>query len=445
MSATNSTVTPSSQASQDSASYYNGLVPSLAYNVAMLVIWSVLLTIHVLQLYLKQYWFSTGFICTGILEVLGYIGRTWSHFNQDNLNAFLLNMVCLTISPVFTLGSLYYQLSKLIEIYGHSFALLHPSICYAHIFICCDIISLAVQASGGGVAGTESGEGKSPRQGTHVFVGGLAFQVASLSIFIILMAHFVFKVYIQTRWRYMGYMSFKPSIFKISQRDLEPMYSEKYQSLRIMPDRWVFRYFIHALIVTVLLVFVRCAYRLSELANGWSGYLAVHETYFIILDGVMMSLGATIMTVFHPGFAFKGRFVSIPITNAKKLGSNNDSPNIPQPESEQEEDTATASEDEKYYTNEPTSPTTGRPKRAFSLPSFGSGPTLTSLIGPSLKRVSNPFGSRGGTKKTYKEGLESDLEESSGVPHQNALVEEPPFRDSADVPDPHEPATHRVV
>lgn len=429
----------------DSNSYYNGLVPNLGYNVAMLAIWGVLLTVHVLQLYLRQYWFSIGFICTGILEVLGYIGRTWSHFNQDNVNAFLLNMVCLTISPVFTLGSLYYQLSKLIEIYGHKFALLHPSILYAYIFICCDIISLAVQASGGGVAGEESGQGKDVRPGTHVFVGGLAFQVASLSVFIILMTHFVFKVYVQTRWRYIGSVSLKPSIFRISQKELDHMYNEKFQFLRMVPDRWVFHYFIYALIASVLLIFVRCAYRLAEMVNGWSGYLSVHENYFIILDGVMMSLAVTLMTVFHPGFAFKGRTVSVPITNAKKINANDDSLDIPQPESEQEEDTATGSDDEKMYNSEKSNNGPKDRKRTFSLPSFGSGPTFTSRM-PSFKRAVNPFSSRGGTRKTHTEGPQpSEIENSAEAPYENELAEEPPVRNSEDVPGPQETGTHRVV
>lgn len=458
MSATNSTIAAdAAPLVKRKGNYYNGLVPNLAFNMAMLVIWGVLLAIQVLQLYLKQYWFSFGFICTGILELLGYIGRVWSHYNQHNLNGFLLNMVCLTISPVFTMGSLYYQLSKLIEIYGHKFAILHPSVLYAYIFICCDIISLVVQAAGGGVAGKESGNDGNTRTGTHVFVGGLAFQVSTLSIFIILMTHFIFKVYVQTRWRYIGSVSFKPSIFKISQRELEPMYNEKYHALRMMPDRLIFHYFIYALIASVLLVFVRCAYRLAEMINGWSGNLTVHENYFIILDGVMMSLAVTIMTVFHPGFAFRGRSDTVPITKdrrCKKNSSNSNATNndyyndggfeIPQPEAEQ--DTSTGSEDDTYDNNEKSNPNSKGPKRTFSLPSFGSAPTFTSRIHPNLKRATNPFGSRRGTKKTLKEGLQSpEVEESTEVPYENELNEEPHMEPPTQTQDQPELTVPQVV
>lgn len=258
------------------------------------------------------------------------------------------------------------------------------------------------------------------------------------------MTHFVYKVYIQTRWKYIGSVSFKPSIFKISQRDVDHMYREKFQALRIMPDRWVFHYFVHALIVAILLIFVRCAYRLAEMVNGWSGYLAVHENYFIILDGVMMTLAVVIMTIFHPGFAFQGRTTPIPITDSRKINTNDDSLDIPQPESEQE-DTATNSDDEKYYNNEKSNADFNDRKRAFSLPSFGSGPTFTSRMS-SLKRVTNPFSSRGGTKKAYKEGHQSsEIENSAEVPHENDLAEEPPIRSSKDVLGPQESGTHQVV
>lgn len=432
--------------SGNSGDYYNGMTLNLGYNVAMIAIWGVLLGVHVILLVLKQHWFSVGFICSGILEVLGYVGRTWSHFNGYALNGFLLNIICLTICPVFTLGSLYYQLSKLIEIHGRQFALLRPSILYANIFICSDIISLVIQASGGGVAGTESSQGINVRPGTRVFVAGLAFQVASLSIFTLFMCHFIFKVYIQTRWEYLGRRSYSLSIFKVSQRELDYMYNERYHALRMMPDRWVFRYFIHALTASILLVFVRCAYRLAELNNGWSGYLAVHENYFIILDGVMMSLAVTIMTIFHPGFAFRGRHFSVPISgsrkNTNKNGNNNnngdnnsndDVLDIPQPESEQEEDSTTLSGDEKYYSNEKNDFNTKDRRRAFSLLSHGSGPTFTSRM-TSLKHVTNPFSSRGGTRKSNKKGPESsEIENRAELPIGNDLVEEPTNRISKEV------------
>lgn len=295
-------------------SLYSGMVPNLAFNIAMIVIWGILLTSQILLIWMKQYWFSVAFICTGILEVLGYIGRTWSHYNVYAMNPFLLQMICLTIAPVFTMGGIYYQLAKLIEIYGHKYSLLPSPMAYSYIFICFDIISLAVQAAGGGVAGSESSSGDDSTQGDNIFIAGLALQVASMSIFMMLMAHMYYVVYVETRFKHIGRRKFSFSIFKIKQSEIDYLYRKKYHDLRQNPDRWSFHYFPYALTLSVLTVFVRCSYRLAELVAGWKGYLIIHENYFIILDSLMMSLATTTLTIFHPGFAFLGRRMSIPVT-----------------------------------------------------------------------------------------------------------------------------------
>lgn len=68
------------------------------------------------------------------------------------------------------------------------------------------------------------------------------------------------------------------------------------------------------MVIAVLAVFVRCCYRLAELVAGWAGYLIIHENYFIILDALMMAIATVTLTIFHPGWAFQGRHVSLPVT-----------------------------------------------------------------------------------------------------------------------------------
>lgn len=233
------------------------------------------------------------------------------------MNPFLLQMICLTIAPVFTMGGIYYQLAKLIEIYGHKYSLLPSPMAYSYIFICFDIISLAVQAAGGGVAGSESSSGDDSTQGDNIFIAGLALQVASMSIFMMLMGHMYYVAYVETRFKHIGRKKFSFSIFKIKQSEIDYLYRKKYHDLRQNPDRWSFHYFPYALTLAVLTVFVRCCYRLAELVAGWSGYLITHENYFIILDSLMMALATTTLTVFHPGFAFNGRSMAIPITHGR--------------------------------------------------------------------------------------------------------------------------------
>ncbi|QLL34903.1 hypothetical protein HG536_0H02780 [Torulaspora globosa] len=298
-------------------SLYSGMVPNLAFNVAMLAIWGVLLSWHTLMIWYRQYWFSSAFVCAAILEVLGYVGRVWSHFDVYLVNPFLMQLVCLTIAPVFTMGGVYYQLAKMIEIYGHRFSLLPSPMAYSYIFIAFDFISLVVQAAGGGVAGTESTNGDSSDTGDNIFIAGLSLQVASMIIFMVLMGHLYYKVFVQTRLDHSGQTKLSLGLLKISRTEIDYLYRQKFSDLRVRPDRWVFHYFPLAMVVAVATVFVRCCYRLAELAAGWNGYLIIHENYFIILDALMIALATVALSVFHPGFAFQGRHVSIPITHGR--------------------------------------------------------------------------------------------------------------------------------
>lgn len=307
---------------------YNGETPNLAFNVSMIAIWGVILGCQIIQIIYKQYWFSIAFICTGILEILGYIGRTWSHSDTTLMDPFLLNMICLTIAPVFTMGGIYYQLAKLLEIYGPKFGLWKPII-YSYVFIACDIISLAIQAAGGGTAGMAVADAKSTLSGTHIFVAGLAIQVFSMLVFILLWFHFLYQIYIKTRIEHAKKNKFSWSLLKTSQQEIDYLYRQKYSHMRI-PSRISFHYFNLALTTAVLTIFTRCVYRLAELSEGWSGNLISHEWYFISLDAIMMTIACVVLTIFHPGFAFQGRTQSVPIakTHRSMKKTNRDSMNL---------------------------------------------------------------------------------------------------------------------
>ncbi|QLQ81024.1 hypothetical protein HG537_0E03790 [Torulaspora globosa] len=294
-----------------SGSLYGSVVPNLAFNVAMLAIWGVLLGWHTIMFRYKQYWFSSAFVCAAILQVLGYVGRVWGHFNLSLETPFVMQQVCLTVAPVFTMRGVYYQLPKMIEIYGHQFSLLRSPIAYWYLLVAFDLIALPVQAAGGAIAGTNL------HQAEHILIAGFSLQVASMVMFMALLGHLYYKVFIQTRLDHSGQSKLTLSLLKISQTDIDYLYRQKFSDLRIHPDRWVFRYFPVALVVAVATVFVRCCYRLAVVASDWQGSLIKHENYFIILDAVMVAMGTVALSIFHPGFAFQGTHVSIPITHGR--------------------------------------------------------------------------------------------------------------------------------
>jgi hypothetical protein len=61
-----------------------------------------------------------------------------------------------------------------------------------------------------------------------------------------------------------------------------------------------------ALSTATLCIYIRSAFRLAELSNGFGGTLANDQTLFTVFEGVMVSSAVIALTIFHPGVALKG-------------------------------------------------------------------------------------------------------------------------------------------
>lgn len=122
-----------------------------------------------------------------------------------------------------------------------------PSL-YYQVFIPCDIISLALQAAGGALS-TQSGG----QNGVNISLAGLAFQVLTLIVFIGLVAQYTFD------------------------------FRGKRSSDTRKPDQ-KFKLFAGFLGLATILIFIRCAYRIYELHNGYEGEAIGDEGLFIGLE-----------------------------------------------------------------------------------------------------------------------------------------------------------------
>lgn len=149
---------------------------------------------------------------------------------------------------------------------------------YAYIFISCDIISLALQGwfllcpcnkvqwltkikgAGGGLASVAAQNGTDLTVGDDFQLAGLAFQVASLTLFAALAAEYAFRVY-----RDQQASARAPTIFKYNSGLM---------------------YFLGALATSWLFIEIRCIYRVIELAGGWGSSLMKKQTDFVVLEGV---------------------------------------------------------------------------------------------------------------------------------------------------------------
>ena len=126
--------------------------PSVPGNVLFLVIIDVL---AFAQLVLGMY-HKTGLVGLSMLaglasESTGYVARILLHGDPFSRVYFLWYLICLTIGPAFIAAAIYLSLGRIVVVYGEEISRIRPRT-YTIFFMGCDVISLSVQAIGGGIA-----------------------------------------------------------------------------------------------------------------------------------------------------------------------------------------------------------------------------------------------------------------------------------------------------
>lgn len=189
----------------------------------------------------------------------------------------LRSLVPLTIGPAFLAASIYLCLGRLVQVYGENISRFSSRF-YTFTFIACDFISLLLQAVGGALAATESKTNPTD-VGVNVMIAGLAFQVVSLALFMLLGLEFVYRA-VKAREANFNFEFF------------------------ILRRRKMFRLLPYALALATVTIFIRCAFRVAELQDGFSGHLANDEPIFMGFEGPMIIVAVAAMTLVHPGVAF---------------------------------------------------------------------------------------------------------------------------------------------
>jgi hypothetical protein len=197
---------------------------------------------------------------------------------------FLIQIVCLTIGPAFLAAGVYLCLSRIVTTFGPENSRIRP-LWYPRIFIVCDVVSLVLQAAGGGIASVKTHNDEDPKLGNNIMLAGLTVQVVTLLIFILLALDFALRTII--RIRQLG-----------SRNALDP----RHDNLR---KSWVFKAFLIALTLSTLCIFTRCVYRVAELSQGWEGHLMKVERYFIGLEGAIIVVAVYLLNLFHPRLCLK--------------------------------------------------------------------------------------------------------------------------------------------
>jgi hypothetical protein len=148
------------------------------------------------------------------------------------------------------------------------------------------LLSLVLQATGGGMASVASHNGQDVATGDNIMIAGLAFQVFTLLAFMILSAEFAWRTL--SRYRKLGSSAL-----------------DQDATTRRIRGSWMFKGFIAALILSTVCIFWRSVFRVAELSRGWDGPIMKRQDLFIGFEGVMVVVACVVLNFFHPALCFK--------------------------------------------------------------------------------------------------------------------------------------------
>jgi len=232
--------------------------------------------LHIGQaIFYRLWWLLPTAGLAGFLEVLGWTGRLWSSYNPVLKTPFLIAICTTIIGPTPLLAANFVIVEHIIVRLGTSFSRLSPK-WYLIIFCSCDVVSLVVQGTGGGIASTANTE-SGARMGANIMLGGIVFQLATLIVFVACTTDFFIR-----------YLRNAPVDKNAKVTTREPLT----QKLRLM---------LIALAFNSTCLFIRAIYRTIELSGGWHGRVISTQVYFNVLDGAMVTLAIITLNLAHPG------------------------------------------------------------------------------------------------------------------------------------------------
>ncbi|KAK8059912.1 RTA1 like protein-domain-containing protein [Apiospora saccharicola] len=229
----------------------------------------------------KRTWGYSAALTAGcLLEFIGYIGRVQLSANPFNQGAFQTQICCIILAPTLICISIYLTLKHVTLSISPELSRIRPRL-YPLFFVPADVSCLILQAIGGGIAASA---GKTDAtlllQGDRVIIAGIALQVVVLGFFGIMSVDYFVRA---RAWVKKGGAS--PEV------------------LRLWNDK-KFRMFAYAVAGAYTGIFIRCVYRIVEMAGGWGNPIMQDEPSFIVLEGFMILIPVALLTIFTPGVLF---------------------------------------------------------------------------------------------------------------------------------------------
>jgi hypothetical protein len=264
--------------------------------VTVCAFFALFLAANVLLSFKYKAWTFASMVCLGALaEVIGYAGRIIMHSNPWSNTGFEMQICCLILAPSLFAAALYLTLKDMVRAIGPQYSPIRP-VLYPWIFISCDILSLILQAAGGGTAASADTE-KVTADGGHIMLAGIVFQVATFTFLYILIILYI--------------RNLRSNHHTMTEAQLSVLHSKNFKA------------FAWGMFIALVGIYLRCIYRIAELAGGWENPIMQDEISFYVLDGAMVSAAIIALTVAYPGVWFKPVVEEAPLQE-KKLRSDSD-------------------------------------------------------------------------------------------------------------------------
>lgn len=270
-----------------------GYRPSLGANGAFIALYAIAFIIHTYLAFRWRKWFFSAAMQVCCLNgILGYAARIGMYYNPFSFSWFMMQIVCVTTGPVYYCAAIYVTLAMTIEAFSPALSRFNPKLFY-WIFIPCDILSLAIQASGGALSTTSSG---ASQIGVNLGLAGMAFQVFTIVAFCVAFGDYLLRYY-------------KAGLLR--------------NNPRVTASATRLKLYFGFMSLCIILTLVRCAYRLVELKDG---YRAAHslvreENLFIGLEGVLVIVCIYCVMIGHPGLVFKESTTGAKVTQSDEEGA----------------------------------------------------------------------------------------------------------------------------
>lgn len=237
-----------------------GYFPNYAANIFFSAFFGLFMLINLFLGIRYRAWTFLIAMCFGCLgEAIGYAGRVLLHNNPFDVAGFNIQICCLTLAPAFLAAGIYLTLKHIVICFGEEHSYLKPKH-YTWIFISCDFFALVLQGAGGGIAATSIDKPSLQKVGNDLMMAGISLQVITLFVFGIMASIYCYRLLKSTS----GPLPSSGHVWKSTS----------------------FRLFLGGFLVAFTTIFIRCIYRIAEMAGGWANPLMQSERDFIALDSV---------------------------------------------------------------------------------------------------------------------------------------------------------------